>query len=75
MADQSRSDGKASTREVWVRRCRSCGRDDLSAAFGQVSMVAGAWRCPACRTDRYRAVKLPMPDSGSADACPHTGAA
>lgn len=60
---------------VWVRRCRMCGRDDLSAAFGQRTMIAGSWSCPKCGAERYEPAHLSLPAPISTLACPHAGAA
>jgi len=46
---------------MWTRRCRACGRDDLSAAFGRLAVIGGPWSCPACRSARYEPVPMVMP--------------
>lgn len=48
---------------MWTRRCRACGRDDLSGAFGRLAMAASAWACPACRSRRYEPVAMAVPAS------------
>jgi len=56
---------------AWVRRCMSCGTDDLRALFGRAAVPSdGAadepWWCPACRSGAWEAVLCRLPA-----ACPH----
>lgn len=60
---------------VWVRRCRSCGADDLSAAFGQPALATRPWSCPSCAAGDHVLVRRPFPTSAAAAACPYRGAA
>lgn len=48
---------------VWVRRCRFCRVRDVAAAFGRLGMLNGPWSCPRCRSDRFDAVQLPLPNA------------
>lgn len=61
--------------KVWVRRCRACGADDLSAAFGQASMLTDPWSCPGCRSGWFEPVQVPSPSVDDLPVCPHLGAA
>lgn len=69
------NDGTAPAGRVWVRRCRRCNRDDLSAAFGQPAMITGDWSCPTCGAERYEPVQRPLPAPSSTLDCPHVGSA
>lgn len=65
----------SSPTHVWVRRCRACRADDVSAAFGQRSMLTDPWSCPRCRSGRFEPVQLPLPTADALPVCPHRGAA
>lgn len=71
---ESADDGTARSWRVWVRRCRSCGRDDHRAAFGQPALADGPWTCPACGGDRHEPVPQALPPTAG-PGCPAAGAA
>lgn len=49
---------------AWVRRCDTCGTDDLRGWFGNPAVIAdGPWWCPECRGERWRAACLSMPST------------
>lgn len=56
---------------VWVRRCASCGDDDLHAAFGDPSIIgAGPWSCRGCGMREWVAASLVLPDDARG-VCPN----
>lgn len=61
MPDTREIDAVACPGRMWTRRCRACGRHDLTAAFGRLALIGAAWSCPACRSERYERVALVMP--------------
>jgi len=64
----------SSTSSVWVRRCGTCGADDLRAAFGQPAIIDGrGWRCPACSSSTWSAGRLDLPAEPGSDRCPYLG--
>ncbi len=75
MAQIAVDDGRTPAGRVWVRRCRMCSRDDLSAAFGQRSLLTGDWSCPTCGAESCDEVQMPLPAPTSTLGCPHVGAA
>lgn len=64
---------EASTDVVWVRRCRGCGRDDLSAAFGRASTASGRWTCPTCTSRRCEPRRLELPGRDATTRVPRDG--
>lgn len=57
---------------VWVRRCRTCGVDDVRAAYGQPALLdERPWWCPACGSTQWRAVCLELPATAASLRCPY----
>jgi hypothetical protein len=57
--------------QVWLRRCRRCGVDDLRAAFGQPAMIDDRpWHCPACGGAEWRAACVDLPVEPGLRGCP-----
>lgn len=58
-----------------VRRCQTCGVDDLRAAFGrEVPVEDTTWRCRDCGNTKWVPAVLDLPPEPShGDACPHAG--
>lgn len=75
MAEPTGRGATAAEASVWVRRCRSCGRDDLSTTFGQLVVVTGPWSCPVCDATDHEAVRRQLPSATTSPGCPRAGTA
>lgn len=75
MAEPKRHGDSELAPSVWVRRCVSCLRHDLSAAFGQLAMVSGPWSCTRCLGRSHELVRVPFPSATPVHGCPYMGAA
>ena len=64
--------GGAPLAQVWVRRCRDCGTQDLRAGFGQPAVIdPHPWSCPACGSPEWAPVRASVPTDPGAGACPY----